>query len=242
MSGGAERLYTDLAAWWPLMSAPDDYDEEAAYIRQTLDRAASGPVREVLELGSGGGNNAAHLKAWYDLTLTDLSAGMLAHSEALNPGCVHHVGDMRTLRLGRTFDAVLVHDAVAYMTTREDLRAAADTAFVHCRPGGVAFFLPDVVKETWENSTEHGGHDAPDGRGLRYLEWSHDPDPADDTTVTDYVYLLREADGSVTTVPDRHVEGLFDEATWLAALRGAGFDVEVVADDPYGRRGFVGRR
>ncbi len=33
-------------------------------------------------------------------------------SRELNPDCEHVLGDMRTLRLGRTFDAVFVHDAV----------------------------------------------------------------------------------------------------------------------------------
>ena len=54
---------------------------------------------------------------------------------------------MRTVRLGRTFDAVLVHDAIDYMTTEADLRAAVETAYAHCRPG-VALFVPDDIAET----------------------------------------------------------------------------------------------
>ena len=49
---------------------------------------------------------------------------------------------MRTLRLGRTFDAVLIHDSIMYMTTEADLAAAALTAFVHTRPRGAT--LPPV--------------------------------------------------------------------------------------------------
>src|SRR5947199_313515 len=79
------------------------------------------PVHEVLELGSGGGHNAVHLKARFTMTLVDLSAGMLDMSRRLNPECEHHQGDMRTVRLGRTFDAVFVHDAVDYMLTEDDL-------------------------------------------------------------------------------------------------------------------------
>ena len=69
------RLYTDLAAWWPLLSAPADYAEEAAFYRQLLDEAIAPPARTLLELGSGGGNNASHLKAHFDMTLVDRSAG-----------------------------------------------------------------------------------------------------------------------------------------------------------------------
>jgi hypothetical protein len=40
------------------------------------------------------------------MTLVDLSEEMLVVSRQLNPECQHHQGDMRTVRLGRTFDAV----------------------------------------------------------------------------------------------------------------------------------------
>ena len=60
-SDPALRFYTDLAPWWPLISAPEEYAEEAAEAARHL-RTAAIPVGEVLELGSGGGNNAVHLK------------------------------------------------------------------------------------------------------------------------------------------------------------------------------------
>src|SRR5690606_2038705 len=103
----------------------------------------------------------SHLKKRFTCTLTDISPAMLELSRGLNPECEHIEGDMRTLRLPRTFDAVLVHDAVDYMTTREDLAAVAATAFLHLRNGGVALFVPDCVRETFEPSTESGGSDVP---------------------------------------------------------------------------------
>ena len=36
--------------------------------------------------------------------------------------------------------------------------------------------------------------------------------------------MLREADGSVRLVHDRHEEGLFPRETWLRLLREAGFE------------------
>ncbi len=106
-----------------------------------LSDAGLPPAPTLLELGSGGGNNAFHLAATFaSLTLTDLSPAMLAVSRGLNPGCEHIQGDMRSLRLDRTFDAVFVHDAIEYMTTLSDLRRALETAYVHCRPGGCALW------------------------------------------------------------------------------------------------------
>ena len=56
------KMYDELAAWWPLLSAPIDYEEEAAFYVNTLTGACAQPIHAVLELGSGGGNNASHLK------------------------------------------------------------------------------------------------------------------------------------------------------------------------------------
>lgn len=217
------RLYTDLAKWWPLLSAPEDYAEEAEIFREVLERAAQFPVSTVLELGSGGGNNASHLKARFKMTLVDRSPGMLKVSRRLNPECEHHLGDMRTLRLGTKFDAVFVHDAVVYLTTLEELRSAVRTAFEHCQPGGAALFVPDHVRETFQKGTSHGGHDG-DGRGMRYLEWTRDPEPGGTTYVTDFAYLLHEEPTGTSVLYDRHLCGLFSRDEWLRTISEAGFE------------------
>lgn len=216
------RMYDEFAHRWPILSAPEDYAEEAGLYRSALLETGVGPLRTLLELGSGGGNNASHLRGWFEMTLVDLAPGMLEVSRALNPTCEHVEGDMRTVRLGRTFDAVFIHDAISYMTSEADLRRALETAFLHCRPGGVALFAPDFVAETFEEDTDHGGHDG-DGRAFRFLEWVWDPDPSDTTYITDYVYVLREGHGEVRVESERHLEGVFPRATWLRLLEEVGF-------------------
>jgi SAM-dependent methyltransferase len=225
------KLYEQLAAWWPLLSAPADYAEEAALYARHLLQVGTQPAATLLELGSGGGNNASYLKTQFRMTLVDLSPGMLAVSRALNPECAHIQGDMRSIRLGREFDRVFIHDAIVYMTTEHDLRLAIETAFVHCRPGGAALFAPDHVRENFRPGTSHGGHDGAH-RGLRYLEWVWEPDPTDSTYVVDYAYLLREHDGTVRVEHDRHIEGLFARAVWLRLLADAGFQPHVVPFEP----------
>ena len=123
----APRLYADLAAWFPLLTPREDYAEEARIYQDIIERHCVGrSVQTLLELGCGGGHNASYLKARFRLTLTDLSPEMLALSRSLNPYCEHLQGDMRTLRLNREFDAVLIHDAISYMTSEADLAAAQD--------------------------------------------------------------------------------------------------------------------
>lgn len=239
------RFYGELAVWWPLISPVEEYAEEAAEALKVL-RSAAIPVREVLELGSGGGHNAAYLKEHFSLTLVDLSEEMLEVSRRLNPECEHIQGDMRTIRLGREFDSVFVHDAIGYMTTVADLRLAMETAYAHCRPGGLVLLVPDDTAETFEPSTGHGGTDGDNGRGARYLEWTWDPDPDDGWTQTEYAFVLRDVDGSVRVVHETHRTGLFPRDLWLRLLSEAGFEPQIVmeetTEDRAPRELLVGRR
>lgn len=239
------RFYGELAEWWPLISPVEDYEDEAREFASLLGQV-SPLVRDVLELGSGGGHVAAYLKSQYVLTLSDLSPAMLAVSARLNPECPHVAGDMRTLRLGQSFDAVFIHDAIDYMTTEDDLAQAMATAFVHCRPGGLVLLAPDHVRETFEPSSDCGGIDGGDGRGVRYLEWSYDPDPIDTVVTTHYAFLLRSSDGTVSSVAETHLSGLFTESAWRALLGHAGFitetRIERTDDERTPRRLFIGHK
>jgi SAM-dependent methyltransferase len=223
-----DHFYSDLARWWPLVSPVEDYAEEAAEFIRVF-REAGAPIETMLELGAGGGHNAFYLKRHFKLTLSDLSDDMLAVSQRLNPECEHRQGDMRTLDLGRELDAVFVHDAVDYMITEADLALAMATAHRHCKPGGVVLFVPDAFRESFEPSTDCGGSDAPDGSGVRYLEWSY-ADAGATVGTTQYTFLTREVDGTVRSTTEAHPFGLYPRATWLRLLEAQGFAVEVVTE------------
>jgi ubiquinone/menaquinone biosynthesis C-methylase UbiE len=237
------KLYGELASWFHLLSSPPDYAEEAEFARSLLLGAVATPPITVLELGSGGGNNASHLKSHFKMTLVDVAPDMLDLSKKLNSECEHVQGDMKTLRLRRTFDAVFIHDAIMYMTTDADLALALETASVHCKTGGPGLFMPDVVRETFVSLTTHGGHDSEtgDGRSIRYIEWTFDADPTDTTYTVDFAYLLRERNQPLRVVHDTHVFGIFPRDTWLRLLERAGFRAHPVKD-PWGREVFIGTK
>jgi SAM-dependent methyltransferase len=229
MSDEHPKLYDELAGWWQLVSPTEHYADEAAFFKE-LFRAES--AKTILELGSGGGNVAWFLKKDFTLTLTDISGGMLSESKKQNPELEHIRGDMRALRLGRTFDGVLIHDAIMYMTSKEDLRAALVTAYEHCKPGGMVVIAPDWVAETFRLHTTHEGVDA-GGRGVRYLEWVWDADPNDTKVNYEFILALKEGD-ELRTVVDRQVVGVFPRATWLRLLEEVGFEAKAVEDPSTG--------
>ena len=225
------RLYDELAYLWPIISPPEDYAEEAIHWRRAIRENLGGGRHKILELGVGGGHNLSHLTADFRATAVDISPRMLDLSRRLNPGVEHHVGDMRTVRLGRKFDAVLVHDAISYMLTEEDLRAVFTTARIHLRPGGLLLVAPDLVRDTFvggkvlrwpARSPQRSGDPA-----VSVEEHLNDCDPSDTVVESLFVYTITE--GGIQRVEcDLHLSGLFSIAVWIALMQEAGFAVEAL--------------
>ena len=217
------------------MSPPDIYKEEArSRLRELRARLAPGK-RRILDLGTGGGHHLHQLTAEFDATAVDLSEAMLAHSRRLNPDVAHHVGDMRTVRLGETFDAVLVHDAISYMTTEADLMAVFATARAHLRPGGLLIAAPDDYTDTFDPPRVDYQTNRHANTELTYVEYSTDLDPNDTTIETTYVFFIKRG-GELRVEVDNHITGLLPMATWERLLTEGGFEVERV-DYPVSKDG-----
>lgn len=207
------------------MSPPEDYAEEAECWRLVL-REMLGPGRhDILELGVGGGHNLSHVASDFDATAVDISAKMLAHSRRLNPSVKHLRGDMRSIRLGRKFEAVLIHDAISYMLTEDDLRATFATAAAHLEPGGIFITTPDHFRETFRAPyVDYATHSSEKAQ-FTYSEYADDPDPTDKTMRTIYVYFIQQQ-GRLRIELDRHITGLFTKSTWARLMTEAGFEFE----------------
>ena len=220
------RLYGELAHLWPLISPPEEYADEARYWRDAL-RAKLGPGRHrILELGVGGGHHLSHLTEEFEATAVDLSEGMLQLSVKLNPGVDHHLGDMRTIRLGRMFKAVLAHDSIIYMLTEDDLRATFATARAHLVPGGLFITAPDWFRETFKGPTVlHWTRSTGQGE-ITTVEYLHDPDPTDTTVESLFFYIFRE-NGLLRVEQDRHITGLFSMDTWRRLMEEEGLVLEL---------------
>jgi SAM-dependent methyltransferase len=239
----APRLYTDLAHLWPHLSPPEHYAEETGLLRELIDQTLGEPPQgqhwSLLELGAGGGHSTVHLKAHYDCTASDLSPQMLKHCKQLNPEVPTVEGDMRDMRLDKQFDAVLICDAIDYMTTRDDAIAALKTVATHLRPGGIALFAPTYTSETFnDGEVADDGTTIPGIAGdddLTYFSFVHDPDPADTTFEMILLYLMRDSQTrQVQTIEDRHTCGLFSIQDWQDMATEAGLNVEALAEQPDG--------
>lgn len=216
-------LYDKLAYLWPVISPPEDYADEAVYWRDAIRESLGLGRHRLLELGVGGGHNLSHLTDEFDAVAVDISPKMLDLSRLLNPTVEHHLGDMRTFRLpGQHFDAVLVHDAICYMQTEDDLRQAFATARFHLRPGGLLLIAPDLVRDTFRPGMRLSWSTERDGVKINTEEIVYDADPADTLVESHFTYTITEK-GAKRVERDVHVTGIFPIATWTALMEEAGF-------------------
>ena len=231
------RLYDDLAHLWPIISPPEEYLVEAQewldVIRSRRNVApAGGALPTLLELGCGGGHLLSHLTPHFVTEAVDIAPRMLEISQRLNPQTRHHLGDMRTIRLGRGFDVVAIHDAVNYMTTEADLRAAIAAAAAHLNPGGLLLLAPDCIRETFTGPRVVEWTREAEDRSVTFIEYMSKPQP-DATTIESVFIFIIDHDGRLQVESDRHTGGLFPMATWLNLLAEAGLDGEYVQTNAY---------
>ena len=232
-----------MAYLWPIISPPEEYAGEAEVFGDVIHEKLGSGRHRLLELGVGGGHNLSHLTVDFDCTAIDLSPDMLALSEGLNPGVEHHLGDMRKIRLGQTFDVVLLHDAASYLLTEQELQETFATAAAHLRPGGVMMVAPDWVQETFPDGWVYTWDRQKDGVEVKIEEVMVDPDPSDTQVESTYTYTIKKA-GETTVEIDTHITGLFPIQTWSDLMGQAGFTVEVRTLPPneggYGSWLFIG--
>jgi SAM-dependent methyltransferase len=239
-----QRLYRDLAWVWPIISPPEHYAEETGHFCKIIKKYAQIQVKTLLHLGCGGGHNDHFLQEHFKVTGIDISQAMLGLARQLNPGIAYHLGDMRSVRLAMTFDAVTLLDSVCYMLTENDLAAAFTTAFEHLSPGGVLLTAPDFTAESFQQNksscrTCHKGDVE-----IVFLENYYDPDPTDTTYESTFIYLVRRA-GHLQVETDRHLCGIFPSRTWRRLQKKAGFQVKqsefkITGNDPATYPLFIG--
>ena len=140
-----QKPFAHYARYYDLLYAGKDYAAETGFVHDRL-RALKAPGSRLLELGCGTGRHALALAGLgWEVTGVDLSPGMIVQARRRagtgRKKPVFQVGDMGTVRCGRTFDAVIsLFHVMGYQTTNDGLAASLRTAAVHLPPGGVFFF------------------------------------------------------------------------------------------------------
>ena len=139
-------VFDAYAASYDLLYRDKNYAGEAAYVHRLIQQFKM-DAKSIVELGSGTGKHACLLgQAGYSVHGVERSPGMLAAAQqtpipSLTSMVSFSLGDVRTVRLGRTFDvAISLFHVASYQTTNDDLLAYFKTARAHLKSGGMFVF------------------------------------------------------------------------------------------------------
>jgi len=222
---GSERLYSDLAWLWPVLSPPEEYIEEANFFAELIKSYSKSRPRTLLHLGCGGGHLDMTLKNHFAVTGVDKSAEMLDLAGRLNPDVQYIQADMRTFRSDERYDVALIYDSVNYMLDESDLGAVFKTAFESINESGIMVTYIEQAPEWFQQNKVKSNSRQKGGIELTYIEHQYDPDMSDTTLESTFIYLIRES-GELRVEYDRHLCGIFPPETWQKLIEMAGFNIQ----------------
>ena len=173
------------------------------------------------------------------MTGVDLDEGMLAIARTTVPEAVLVEADMRTMSLGRTFDAVVcLFSSVGYLTGTAELDQAVAAMASHLAPGGVLVVDGWIRPDAWTDGSTFSDvaivgstHVARVSRSIR----------EGTTTILEMAYLVATPAG-IEHHEERHELTLFDDEAYRAAFRRAGLEPHVTASPMPGRDRYVATR
>lgn len=129
-----------------------DYAAEAADLHGIITEACPS-ARTLLDVACGTGAHLEHLRRWYEVEGVDISAAMLDIAGRRLAGVALHLGDMRTLDLGRHFDVVTcLFSSIGYVTEPSEIRSTIERLAAHVGPRGVLIIDGWVRPDKWRDN------------------------------------------------------------------------------------------
>lgn len=242
--------YNELAWTEDLLADPGECEEEVSGYVELIKRGSAGAPSTLLHLGCGAGAYDCVFKRHFAVTGVDVSQGMLDKARLRHPDIEYIEADMRTVRLGRVFDAVAIPDSIDYMSTLGDLRMAIETAAAHLKPDGVLLVVGKTREIFRDNNFAYTGERG--DRHVTVLENNYINRYRPDTYEATLVYLIRER-GELSIRTESHVLGLFTQQAWESVFADAGLSVQeagldgiydkyLLGDGAYPMKVFIGSK
>jgi SAM-dependent methyltransferase len=189
-------------------------------------------ARTLLDVACGTGKHLACLRTRFECEGVDLDVGLLSVARERLGDLPLHEGDMRTLDLGRRFDAVTcLFSSIGFVRDLDGLAAAARSLAAHVADGGVLIVEPWLTPEVWRPGRPHVLAADAEGVALARVTVAGQVGAISTTTM----YYTVGTPAGVEQWTEDHELGLFTNDEMGDALEGAGLAVE---HDP---EGLIGR-
>ena len=216
-----------------------DYQAETAELRRIIDASSPG-AKTLLDVACGTGAHLAELRGWFEVEGADLSPAMLAVARRRLPGIPLHQADMRTLDLGRSFDAVIcLFSSIGYITDPLEMRAAVARLAAHVAPKGVLILDGWVRPDAWHEGSRPEPDIAQDDETLVVrLAFTR---REGNVTNLDMHHLVQTA-GGIDYFVENHRLALTPTEDYVSAVEGAGLAARVIPDYMPARDRIVGVR
>ena len=216
-----------------------DYAAETVELHDLIQRE-NPKARSLLDVACGTGAHLAELRRWYTVEGVDQSPSMLAVARSRLPGVPFHVADMRTLELGRSFDAVLcLFSSIGYVTEPAEMRSTIGRLAAHVAPGGVLILDGWVRPDEWRDDFR-GEPDIAHDDEVMVVRLAFTRRNASITEL-DMHHLVRTKAG-IEHFSESHRLALTPTADYVSAVESAGLAARVIPDYMPSRDRVIGIR
>jgi len=217
-----------------------DYPAEAAELHRIINEA-SPSAQTLLDVACGTGAHLVEMQRWYAVEGVDFSPAMLAVARTRLPGIPLREADMRTLDLGRTFDAVTcLFSSIGYMLDDADMRSAIAHMAAHVAPGGVLIIEGWIRPDEWRDNFRPDSPDVASDDELTVVRVSFSRRQGNITELD--MHHLVQNDAGVEYFMEPHRLRLTETADYVSAVTDAGLNARAIPDYMPNRDRIVGTR
>ena len=205
-----------------------DYPAEATELHRII-QDASPAAQTLLDVACGTGAHLVQMQQWYAVEGVDLSPAMLAVARTRLPGIPLREGDMRTLDLGKTFDAVTcLFSSIGYMLDSAELRAAIARLAAHVAPGGVLIIDGWVRPDQWRDNYRPDSPDVASDDEVTVVRLSYSRRNGSITELE--MHHLVQTDAGIDCFMEPHRLRLTETDEYVSAVTEAGLEARVIPD------------
>jgi SAM-dependent methyltransferase len=217
-----------------------NYPAEAAELHRII-REACPAAKTLLDVACGTGAHLIEMQRWYMVEGVDVSPAMLAVARTRLPGVPLREADMRTLDLGKTFDAVTcLFSSIGYMHDPGELRAAVARLAAHVAPGGVLIIDGWVRPDQWRDNFRPDHPDVAHDSEATVVRLSFS---RREGSITDLeMHHLVQTEAGIEYFMETHRLRLTKTDDYVSAVTDAGLKARVIPDYMPNRDRIVGTR